>query len=82
MSVNKNKVKDNIGIQKQTEAYQTFERKSIISLNFFFWKKNNETNKQKQSISLNTKKESPRQSAWNGLQSKAMTKNPIFHNLN
>ena len=37
MSVNKKKVKGNIGIQK-LQAYQTFEGKQIISLKNFFWK--------------------------------------------
>ena len=38
MSVNKKKVKGNIGIQKKLQAYQTFEGKQIISLKNFFWK--------------------------------------------
>ena len=37
-------------------SYQTFKRKEIISLNFFFLKNNNETNKQEQNISINPKK--------------------------
>ena len=37
---------------------------------------------QKQNISLNPKKKSPEHSAWKGLQSNTVAKNPIFHNLN
>ena len=47
-----------------------------------FLKSNNEKNKHEQKISLNPKKESPGTSAWKGLQSKVMTKNPIFDILN
>ena len=38
MSVNKRKVKGNIGIKKKLQADQTFEGKQIISLKCFFWK--------------------------------------------
>ena len=44
-------------------------------------KTNNETNKQEQNISLD-KKMFSEHSALKGLPTNAMTKNPIFHNLN
>ena len=43
----------------------------------YFLKNNNEANKQEQNIRLNPKKIS----AWKGLQSKTVTKNPIFHKI-
>ena len=48
-----------------------------------FLENKNETNRQVQNISLSPKKKkkSHGYSAFKGLQSNAMTKNPIFHNL-
>ena len=59
------------------QAYHTSRRKQIISLKILL-KNNNGTNKQEQNIS--SKKEPPGHSAWKGLKSKTVTKNPIFHN--
>ena len=47
-----------------------------------FLENNNEANRQVQNISLSPKKKkSHGYSAFKGLQSNTMTKNPIFHNL-
>ena len=48
-----------------------------------FLENKNETNRQVQNISLSPKKKkkSHGYSAFKGLQSNTMTKNPIFHNL-
>ena len=57
MSVNKVKVKGNIGIQKKLQNYQTVKKNWLkIFFQKLFLKNNNETNKQKQNISLNPKK--------------------------
>ena len=56
MSVSKNKVKGNIGIQKKLQDYQNVQKKIDSFLQKHFLKNNNETNKQEQNIHLNPKK--------------------------
>ena len=46
-----------------------------------FLKNNNERNKQEQNTNLHPKN-NLLDTAWKGLQSKTLTRNPIFHNLN